>query len=94
MSLGSPDVQLRETTKCKLKLEKCILCHKVKDNQGHIKLKSTKNGRKTLVECLKVVKIGLEVGSRIKWRLITMSTPGTQSSTHDLTYFNVISDIR
>ena len=46
MSLGSPGVQLKEATKCKLKLEKCILCKKVKDNRGDKKLISTKNGRK------------------------------------------------
>ena len=28
MSLGSPGVQLKEATKCKLKLEKCILRQK------------------------------------------------------------------
>ena len=46
MSLGSPGVQLKEATKCKLKLEKCILCQKVKDNRGDKKLISTENGRK------------------------------------------------
>ena len=62
MRLGSHGVQLKEVTKCKLKLQKCTLRHKVKHNRGDIKLTSTEIGKKTLVECSKVIKNGLLSG--------------------------------
>ena len=34
MSLGSLGIQLKEATKFNLKLKKCILCQKKKDNRG------------------------------------------------------------
>ena len=75
MSLGSPGVQLKEAIKCKLKLEKCILCQKVKDNRGDKKLTRTKNRRKKLVECSKVLNDGLLSGiedeGRIKYHVNT-----------------------
>ena len=77
-----------EATKCKLELEKCILCHNVKDNRGDKKLTSTGNGRKTLVERLK----SCGVGSRVNHGLNNMLTPATQSQFFNVTYFNVISD--
>ena len=75
MSLESPGVQLKEATKCKLKLEKCILRQKVKDNRGDKKLTSTENGRKTLIECSKVLNDGLfswiKDEARIKYHVNT-----------------------
>ena len=62
MSLGSPGIQLKETKQCKLKLDKCVLCQNVKDKQGNKKLTSTENGRKTLIECSKILKDGLFCG--------------------------------
>jgi len=38
-------------TKNKKCVEKCIICQKVKDNKGIIKLTSTPNGRTALIEC-------------------------------------------
>ena len=77
-----------EATKCKLELEKCILCHNVKDNRGDKKLTSTGNGRKTFEERLK----SCGVGSRVNHGLNNMLTPATQSQFFNVTYFNVISD--
>ena len=75
MSLGSRGVQLKEATKCKLKLEKCILCQRVKDNQSDKKLTSIENGMKMSVECSKVLNDGLlskiEDEAQIKYHVNT-----------------------
>ena len=80
MSLGSPCVKLKEAPKYKLKLMKCIMCWKVKNNRGNKKIISTKNRRKTLVSCSKVLKMmGCGVGSRMKHGLKTMLTLALRS---------------
>ena len=93
MSLGSPGVQLKEATKCILKVDKCILYQKVKDNRGDKNLTSTENGRKMLVECSKVLIDGLsgiKDGARVKNHINLLP----KVSFFNVTYFNVISDIR
>ena len=62
MSLESSGVQLKEAPKCKLKLDKFVLCQKVKDNCSDKKLTGTENERKTLVECSKILNDGLLSG--------------------------------
>ena len=62
MSLGSPGVQPNRETKCKLKLKKCNLCQKVEDNPVDKNLTSIKNGKKTLMQCSKVLNDGLWSG--------------------------------
>ena len=41
--------------KKKIDLKKCIICQKVKDNQGSRKLTSTENGRNNLFRCSEIL---------------------------------------
>ena len=50
-SEGDVTLKQKETP---LDLSKCVICWKVKEKNGGKKLVSTENGKKSLIECLKV----------------------------------------